>query len=292
MLFKSEVYEEENMFNSDVKNQAIDRLEGAVDKYNKILKEAEKGSLDLFNVRTQASALIKDIEWYINTLANSPKEFQNEIQAIHINAEKFNNIFDLKIEGESVSKVSGSMAGAGILAGVGTAALAPTAAMAVATTFGTASTGAAIASLSGAAATKAALAWLGGGALAAGGGGIAGGTALLTLAGPVGWAIGLTTLVGSGLFASKKNREIAQKATDEAILIEKEIAKYRAIALEIRCIIAETSKFISNLHDSQVRIKRFFPKNYLEFTINQKQEMGAFINSTLALSKIINRRVG
>jgi hypothetical protein len=48
------------------------------------------------------------------------------------------------------------------------------------TTYGTASTGAAIASLSGAAATNAALASLGGGTLAAGGLGVAGGAAILT----------------------------------------------------------------------------------------------------------------
>ena len=68
-------------------------------------------------------------------------------------------------------------------------------AMGVATTFGVASTGAAISALSGAAATNAALAWLGGGALAAGGGGMAAGEAFLALAGPVGWAIAGVSLV-------------------------------------------------------------------------------------------------
>ncbi len=57
------------------------------------------------------------------------------------------------------------MAGVGTAAGVGVATLGPSAAMALATTFGTASTGAAISTLGGAAATNAALAWLGGGVL-------------------------------------------------------------------------------------------------------------------------------
>jgi hypothetical protein len=52
-------------------------------------------------------------------------------------------------------------------------------AMWVATTWGTAGTGAAVSSLSGAAATNAALAWLGGGTLAMEGGGMAAGAALL-----------------------------------------------------------------------------------------------------------------
>lgn len=49
----------------------------------------------------------------------------------------------------------------------------------VATTFGTAGTGAAISSLSGAAANSAMLAWLGGGTVAAGGGGVAAGSLFL-----------------------------------------------------------------------------------------------------------------
>lgn len=92
----------------------------------------------------------------------------------------------------------------------------PTAAMGIATTFGVKSTGTAISTLSGAAATNAALAWLGGGALAAGG--MSAGNAFLALAGPVGRTIAgvmLACSVGSGLFASHKNKKTANKLIAE-----------------------------------------------------------------------------
>lgn len=154
------------MFNVDVKNDALKRLENVEKKYNEILEETNNSVIKLFETREYTAKMIGNFERFINTIANSPKEFDKDVKLINLNTEKFNKVFQLKYEGQSVERVSGGIAGAGVLAGVGVASFGPTAAMAVATTFGTASTGAAIASLSGVAATKAALAWFGGGALA------------------------------------------------------------------------------------------------------------------------------
>jgi hypothetical protein len=93
----------------------------------------------------------------------------------------------------------------GLSAGVGTAL----GAWALVSTFGSASTGAAIAGLSGVAATNATLAWFGGGALAAGGGGIAAGTAVL------GGLVAIPALAVLGVFshinANKKINEIEKE---------------------------------------------------------------------------------
>ncbi|QTH39781.1 hypothetical protein J4772_19265 [Cohnella sp. LGH] len=93
----------------------------------------------------------------------------------------------------------------GLSAGVGTAL----GAWALVTTFGSASTGAAIAGLSGVAATNAAFAWFGGGAIAAGGGGIAAGTAVL------GGIVAIPALAVFGVFshisANKKINEIERE---------------------------------------------------------------------------------
>lgn len=280
------------MFNVDVKNDALKRLENVEKKYNEILEETNNSAIKLFETREYTAKIIGNFERFINTIANSPKEFDRDVKLINLNTEKFNKVFQLKYEGQSVERVSGGIAGAGVLAGVGVASFGPTAAMAVATTFGTASTGAAIASLSGAAATKAALAWLGGGALVAGGSGIAGGSALLAVAGPLGWGIGAITLIGSAALAHTKNAEIAEEATKEAIKIEREIAKYKAIKLEIESIRSHTSKVLIKLLDRYKYFSKNAPRNYSQFTTDQKFEIGSLVNGTLALSKFLNRRVG
>ncbi|HEY4390381.1 MAG TPA: hypothetical protein VGN02_03445 [Paenibacillus sp.] len=90
----------------------------------------------------------------------------------------------------------------GLSAGVGTAL----GTWALVSTFGTASTGAAISGLSGAAAVNATMAWFGGGAIAAGGGGFAAGTAV------IGGIVAIPALAIFGVFnhlnANKKIKEI------------------------------------------------------------------------------------
>lgn len=280
------------MFNLSVKNDALKRLDAVETKYNLILQETNDAAIKLFETRSYTSKVIKNFEKFINTIANSPKEFETEVNFIKLNTSKFNKVFELKYEGEKVEKVTGSIAGTGVLAGVGVASFGPTVAMSVATTFGTASTGATIASLSGAAATKAALAWLGGGALGVGGSGIAGGTALLAVAGPLGWGIGAITLIGSAALSHKKNAEIAEAATKEVIKIEHEIAKFKAIKLEIESIRSHTSKVLVKLMNRYRNFSQNSPKDYSQFSKEEKLEIGSLVNGTLALAKFLNRRVG
>ncbi len=113
----------------------------------------------------------------------------------------------------AAARAAAGGAGAGLAAGASVAFMGPTAAMWVATTFGTASTGAAISTLSGAAATNAALAWLGGGAVSAGGAGIAGGNAFLAMTGPIGWTIAGATLLTSIVLFTKNRAKGAYKGS-------------------------------------------------------------------------------
>lgn len=162
------------MLNSSLKKEAVVKLKAAMHKYE-VSTEAVKGNaIKLHNARTYGADVIKKVEAYINTLANTPKEFAKSIEQVRINLASFKALSEISYDEKAMIKLAGGGAAAGVAAGVATAALAPTAAMAIATTFGTASTGAAISGLTGAAATNAALAWLGGGALAAGGSGMAG----------------------------------------------------------------------------------------------------------------------
>ena len=108
-------------------------------------------------------SLIAEFESFINSLVETPREFDRTFALYHINLQQFDQAGKLLSENleqeiRSAATIGGATAGLGAAAGAATAFGAPTAAMAVATTFGTSSTGIAISTLSGAAATKAALA--------------------------------------------------------------------------------------------------------------------------------------
>ena len=281
------------MFNGNLKEKALNRLKKANEKYQKTASDVTKKAEELHSLRLNSSKqAIKKVEQYVNQLANSPKEFAANIQKLKISFEKFGKVLKKLEQEDNVTTVSGSTAGAGVVAGVGVAAFGPTAAMAIATTFGTASTGTAITALSGAAATNAALAWLGGGALAAGGGGIIAGNSLLALAGPVGWAIGGGALVGGALFARKKNKDIANKATDEAIKIEKSVGALITAKVEVNKLYKLTRKHSDGVFNQLDLLRKDAPNDYIDFSDTHKEELAALINNIRSLSNLLTQNIG
>lgn len=282
------------MLNSSMKKEAVEKLKKEVSNYEKAQKNVQQSALNLHNCRTSAIGVIENVENYINTLRNTPKAFEKEFEGIHFNTASFKTLSEIEYDEKLMIKIAGGGTTAGVAAGVATAAFAPTAAMAIATTFGTASTGAAISGLSGAAATNAALAWLGGGALAAGGGGMAAGNALLALAGPIGWGIGAASLVAGGVFASKKNKEAAIKADSERLKIVKERRKIDAIQYEIVELTTTTKKLMNGLF---VALNEFTRDahgitSFNDYTPDQRQQLIAIINNTSSLSKLFMKEIG
>lgn len=277
------------MFYNDAKNQSLDKLKKIEEAYNKLGTKANDKIIELYNSRKAASNAIDRVERYINFLANSPKEFKKTIADTKLNIQAFRMAIKFEEESNSDNIKATSTAGGGVLVGGAIATMGPTVAMAIATTFGTASTGTAIASLSGAAATNAALAWLGGGTLAAGGGGMVAGNAFLALAGPVGWGIAGTMVIGGGIFASIKNKGLAEKAdkiANELICKESDLQlKYKKLIM--LCI--ETEKLRSAL-DLTLMVNTY-PNNYLDFSEEQKLKLAALINNTRALGELINERI-
>ncbi|MGQ4648457.1 hypothetical protein [Lyngbya aestuarii] len=281
------------MLNSDLKKETLARLKAADQEYQTIAADVMAGATKLYEKR-QATAkyTILACEQYVNTLANSPKEFDKSVSEFKVEYDNFTNeVQQINTEADKAAKVSGSITGAGTVAGVGFAAFGPTAALAMATTFGTASTGTAISALSGAAVTNAALAWLGGGALATGGGGMAAGNALLALAGPVGWAIGGTALLGSAFLLGHNNAEIAKKATEETAKIKEKTATLKAAREEIAKLLALTQKHVEGVDAGLNFLKTKAPKNYQHFSTEQKLELTTLINNIRSLSQLLNKKL-
>ncbi len=276
------------MFYNDAKNEAIERAKQSEAAFNAEVQQARDLAVNLYSRRKTAAQAIYRVESYINSLANSPKEFRREIARVIMELQDFREAVKLEEEGNSANLTGAGMAVGGVAMGGAIAALGPTAAMAVATTFGVASTGTAISTLTGMAATKAALAWLGGGAIAAGGGGMAAGNALLAMAGPVGWAVAGTLAVGGGIFASYKNSELAEKANKYAAELRTKLSVLKPQIVRLRNLYVETGNLASAI---AVTSFNSYPDNYLCFNKDQKNNLASLVNNTVALGKLINERI-
>lgn len=282
------------MFNAKLRKNAIDNFNAAVERYEEIASALGDNTNDLYEEREKAVKLVKSVEDRINQLANTPKEFKVTLQKIEFEIENFkfkqNEIKKAEVEAKAAAVGSGTTATLSAL-GLAVATMGPTAAMGIATTFGVASTGTAISTLSGAAATNAALAWLGGGTLAVGGGGMTAGGGLLALAGPVGWTIAgvmLAGSVGSGLFASHKNKEIADKVIAERENLEKIIRKFNNMNAEVKALIEATNTQTIGVSNAYFTLHG---TDYSLFSKDEKMQAGLLVNSALTLAQLINKEL-
>lgn len=277
------------MFYNKAKKTSIDGLKKSESSYNNLRVQANQLALDLYASRKAASNAIDRIEKYINTLANTPKEFLKDIGDVKLSIKEFNEAVQLEKESASANFKGGAAAIGGVGVGGAIATLGPTAAMAIATTFGTASTGTAIATLSGAAATNAALAWLGGGAIAAGGGGVAAGNAFLALAGPVGWTIAGVLAIGGGAFAAFKNKKVATVAHEKNLELQQKLHELRPKRAKMEELLKKTDKLREGL--SVTTMVNTYPADYLQFNNVQKESLAALINNARSMGQLINERI-
>src|SRR6478672_5708346 len=129
------------MFNHEYKKEAQEKLRRAVEKYQRDCEYLQNAAGSLYQTRVNRGVeIIQLCENYINTLANSPKEFSKVVTKLKFQLKEITGE-DWDLLYSEPNTVAAGSAGAGFMAGVGVACFGPTAAMAIATTFGTASTG-------------------------------------------------------------------------------------------------------------------------------------------------------
>lgn len=280
------------MFNKEFREHAEYVLRESVDEYKETLDDVKVDVENLYDERKGLKTVLDQASSLINEFKNTPEKFNHQVKEIQVSMDRYQGILDtVNAEYNSDVAASAGVGAAGALAGVGVAALAPSAAMAIATTFGTASTGAAISTLGGAAATNAALAWLGGGALAAGGAGMAGGEALLALAGPIGWAIGGTALIGGGLLMNGKNKKAAEEMLGKAKKVKADTKVQKALSNEVMRMINLTQKDTEGVQCLYNRVD-IYNRDYQAFSEDQRLNLGAFVNDVLASAKRLNMVIG
>ena len=283
----------------DVKDDIADKLtkldrmlEDSVTEYNDAYTLMNDKGVKLFVERSRAVDSISFVEGFVNSIANKPKSFDADFEEIMSDRKQFTEACDFAERELMDARKAAAGAGAGLAAGASVAFMAPTAAMWVATTFGTASTGAAISTLSGAAATNAALAWLGGGALAAGGNGIAGGTAFLAMAGPVGWSIAGATLLSSILVLSVKKMKLNKEKNEEIQAVKENIERVREMDAKIGAVLDETTEIRNGLNNQYAKAVHLYGADYQSLDEDEKMLLGALVNNTKSLAAMFCVTIG
>lgn len=282
------------MFNASLKKQALKIHEDMVHSYNESYKAMSHVCERLYETRTDSVKTIQMIQAVINSIANTPKEFATTFGQVEKELANFKETERYAQEAYDASVKAGVNIAGGMAAGIGIASMAPTAMMSIATTFGTATTGTAISALSGAAAQKAAYAWLGrtfAGFAVKQGAGMAAGQAFLALAGPIGWGITATSAGVSLISMTGKNKEIADKAIEEA----KEIAKAREELDEVTAKVDDlrdrTLLLLNDLNQQKPRILGFTNANYAVLGVDDKKFLGTLVNNTQTLATLLNTAI-
>lgn len=280
---------EDKLLNPD---EAMDKeLRRTAQQYDAVYDQVQSAGETLLLQRRDAIALIEDIEDLVNSIARQPKVYATDLTEISVQKKSFKSTMEFANEQSEALKNSAKGVGAGVVAGAAVAGIAPSAAMWVATTFGTASTGAAISSLSGAAASQAALAYLGGGAVAAGGGGVAAGQALLALAGPIGIGVAGTTVAASVLFTYWKKQKIRENKRDEIARMKKCVEALKEVKGKIDSLSIKTDSFYDKLDRLLTECEELRGLDYTTISDGQRHALGVLVNDTKALSALLNQTV-
>lgn len=282
------------MFNSSLKKEALRIHEETLKRYNLSYEKMEDACEKLYTVRDNSVELIKVIEQVINSIANTPKEFDTQMGKVGKELIKFKETEAYAQDAYNASIKAGVNIAGGAAAGVGVASMAPTALMSIATTFGTASTGTAISALSGAAAQKAAVAWIGrtfAGFAVKEGAGMAVGKVFLALAGPIGWGItGVSTGI-SLISLTNKNRKLADDAVKEAKGIANAREALDETTQKVNALKSKTSLLYGDMNKQRDRIIGFKNVDYLSLGEDEKYFLGTLVNNTLSLSVLLNETV-
>lgn len=279
-------------------------LQDRMDEFDRLCKEIKslegtvtKKAESLYNHRKEDVRLIQELQHYAEKLPNCPDviiqgirraySYTGVIRRAATWEDQQFDIQDVESRKDKGNVAKGVAGAAGAIAGGLTAITGPSAAMAIATTFGTASTGAAISALGGAAATNAALAWLGGGAVAAGGAGIAGGSALLAALGPIGWGLAGVSIITTTALSRSKNAKAIKEV--EEIINKLKARRYNLTRWGQRLseIIKETSFLENGIACSQFKrcptdfSNDKFPKEALFEAVSKAKLLGKLSNEAI-----------
>jgi len=268
-----------------------DPYEEAIAEYNDAHVMMNDKGLALHGQRERSADLIVFIEQLVNSIANTPKEFERTFSAIDLQRAEFLDAQKYTRRDLEETRKSAVGAAAGIGASAAVVSLAPTGAMWAATTFGTASTGTAISTLTGAAANSAAIAWLGGGTVAVGGGGMVAGNALLAMAGPIGWSIAGTSILAAVALKTKKKLESRKDQQKATLAIKENVARINRLDKEIGDLLERTSLLREQLSEAYSQSLPLFGADFLAMSEEERSQLAALVNNTKACGSQLSQQL-
>lgn len=280
----------------DDAKKAVENYNAAKLLYERIVETIQQYALALFGKREEVLDEVISLYKDMLQIQDIPEYFLKQIE-IQLKEQNIKRIsfddnhtmhFEKPAGNDESSEAWKYMFGAAAGIGIGSAVAGGSILTALATTFGIASSGAAISTLSGAAATNAVLAWIGGGAIAAGGGGMALGSTILGLMGPVGWGVASMSIISGSLWQRNKNNKIIadyQKVTKE----------YRHHTDILRNKVSEINILYEETDDNLYRLKKYasirFPKEYSSFSEKEKLEFSKMVSVVLTSLRHLNKAV-
>lgn len=285
------------MFFVKSKNAVLEIHEKAIAEYNKSYREMCRECELLYYTRKEALNRISKADEIINSIANSPKDFEKRFGEINQQVKQFAQTEEYAEEAYTNAVISGASIFAGVAASSAFSTVAPHVAMEIALNYGTTQSGKAISTLPSKAAQKAAVAWIGRmtkGIATKGvvtGAGTAAGKSFLSLAGPISWTISGATTVASLASLSSKNlrtTENVKQKTKEIIKQQYEVSKKTQEVINLNKKITACYKQM----DKQIlEASKYEKMSYSRLNEQVQIFLHTFVNNTYSLSAMLNTTI-
>ena len=109
------------MFNTKARREASARLKRSVTRHEAIRKQVEDASVELHRLRQDAATeVIHQVELYVNTLANSPREFDTSVAEFRVESDRFQGtVKRFETDATRSTRIGSATGVAGVTAGAG-----------------------------------------------------------------------------------------------------------------------------------------------------------------------------
>lgn len=267
------------LLNYDYKSQAIKDLVKADKEYGITLNKTIKGLEQLYNNRVIAVRLLKSIDSYIESIANSPRDFNTKIGKIKLNYKSFSsNLESIKAlqtqqNNDIISLYKGEYSSLRQIVYT----MSPTTNIALASAFSTNNANLAFSNLAGANSIHNSLSWLSS-------------ISPSVVPNPIGGISLIETVLGM-VAINSSNKDIAQKAELSTKKIKTEKLRIEKVNVTVKSLNSETKTLATLLSRQYNKVKNFRKRDWTLFTQSELEEIVSLLNSSEVLSKIICKKI-
>lgn len=256
------------MLNEEMKKEALATHKESTEKYDSVYDAVQMEYARLYQTHKRTIVLIESIESFINSIANTPKEFAPKLSLINVARKEFCKTEDYAAEAKKAALESGFRVVAGGAASVAAAKMTPHAIKWVFTTLEKTSKGATFSTLLGVLKNKAAS------------------------AGPyIGVGIFVLNTTISLIALECENKKIAEQSIEEANAVRIAEAKLIEICAGISHIRVETEELMGSVSEQFKSLELLKDCAYAELPGDEQLQLGSLVNNTLALAKMLNKVV-